>query len=209
MAQQPQPSQGQPSAIGEQQVIGFEGFKGLNDLTFASNGDLYFTDQGQSALEDPTGRVFRLRATGELDLLFKGFAGPNGLVLSKDEKILYVAETRRNRINSLPLLPDYEGVSKCGIFIQLSGSPTGPDGMALDEEGGLVVAHPSTTAWRFDHLGRPTHHVDSGDDIFCTNIAFSGNDLYLVVSRPSAKVPGGTILKATMPVGGKPMFSHA
>ena len=43
-------------------------------------------------------------ALDELDLLFKGFAGPNGLVLSKDEKILYVAETRRNRINSLPLL---------------------------------------------------------------------------------------------------------
>ena len=99
--------------------------------------------------------------------------------------------------------------SKVGLFIQMSGGHAGPDGMALDAEGGLVVAHPSTTAWRFDHLGRPTHHVDAGDDIFCTNIAFSGNDLYLVVSRPSAKVPGGTILKATMPVGGKPMFSHA
>ena len=49
----------------------------------------------------------------------------------------------------------------------------------------------------------------AGDDIFCTNIAFSGRDLYLVVSRPSAKVAGGTILKATMPVAGKPMFSHA
>jgi len=28
------------------------------------------------------------------------------------------------------------------------------------------------------------------------------------VSRPSSKVAGGTILKATMPVGGKRMFSH-
>ena len=78
----------------------------------------------------------------------------------------------------------------------------------LDREGGLVVAHPSTTAWRFDHLGRPTHHVDAGDDIFCTNIAFAGPDLYLVVSRPSSKVAGGTILKATMPVAGKAMYSH-
>ena len=36
-----------------------EGFKGLNDLHFTSNGDLYFTDQGQTGIIDPTGRVFR------------------------------------------------------------------------------------------------------------------------------------------------------
>ena len=45
-----------------------ERFKGLNDLTFASNGDLYFTDQGQTGLHDPTGRVYRLSPDGRLDL---------------------------------------------------------------------------------------------------------------------------------------------
>ena len=99
--------------------------------------------------------------------------------------------------------------SKVGLFIQMSGGHAGPDGMALDDEGGLVIAHPSTTAWRFDSLGRPTHHVDCGDDIYCTNVAFSGNDLYVVVSRKSDKIAAGTILKATMPVAGKKMFSHA
>ena len=42
-----------------------EGFKGLNDLHFASNGDLYFTDQGQTGIADPTGRVYRLRRGGQ------------------------------------------------------------------------------------------------------------------------------------------------
>src|SRR2546427_7413886 len=46
-----------------------EGFKGLNDLHFASNGDLYFTDQGQTGIADPSGRVWRLRAGGELQRL--------------------------------------------------------------------------------------------------------------------------------------------
>jgi gluconolactonase len=36
-----------------------ESFKGLNDLHFTSNGDLYFTDQGQTGIVDPTGRVKR------------------------------------------------------------------------------------------------------------------------------------------------------
>ena len=85
-------------------------------------------------------------------------------------------------------------------------------GMALDAEGGLVVAHPSTSVWRFDALGRPTHVVDAGDDIFCTNIAYGGADLrslFVVVSRRSGRIDGGVILRADMPVPGKPMFSHA
>ena len=32
-----------------------EGFKGCNDLNFDSQGDLYFTDQGQTGIVDPTG----------------------------------------------------------------------------------------------------------------------------------------------------------
>ena len=46
-----------------------EHFKGVNDLTFASNGDLYFTDQGQSDMSDPTGRVYRYTAAGVLQKL--------------------------------------------------------------------------------------------------------------------------------------------
>ena len=37
-----------------------ESFSGCNDLHIAANGDIYFTDQGQTGLHDPTGRVYRL-----------------------------------------------------------------------------------------------------------------------------------------------------
>src|SRR5262245_579081 len=184
-----------------------ESFKGVNDLFFAANGDLYFTDQGQTGLHDPTGRVFRYDTAGRLAMLIDTVPSPNGLVMNRAENVLYVGVTRANAVWRLPLMADGT-TSKVGLFIQMTGGHGGPDGMALDSEGGLVVAHPSTTAWRFDSLGRPTHHVDAGDDIFVTNIAFSGNDLYLVVSRAGAKVMGGVVLRATMPVGGKPMYSH-
>jgi gluconolactonase len=32
-------------------------FKGINDLAFDSRGNLYFTDQGQTGMHDPTGRL--------------------------------------------------------------------------------------------------------------------------------------------------------
>ena len=71
-----------------------EGFKGLNDLHFASNGDLYFTDQGQTGIADPTGRVYRLRSNGALDRLCSNVPSPNGIALSTTEQHCYVTGTR-------------------------------------------------------------------------------------------------------------------
>lgn len=188
-----------------------ESFKGVNDLFFAANGDLYFTDQGQTGLHDPTGRVYRYDTTGRLERLIDTVPSPNGLVMNLHETVLYVGVTRDNAIWRLPIMPDGTA-SKVGRFIQLSGSHAGPDGIALDAEGGVIVSVPSTSVWRFDSLGRPTHVLDADDDIFCTNIAFGGESnrsLFCVVSRASRKVPTGTILRAEMPVAGKPMYSHS
>lgn len=58
-----------------------ESFHGCNDLVFASNGDLYFTDQGQSGLHQPDGRVFRYTAAGKLECLLSNGPSPNGLLV--------------------------------------------------------------------------------------------------------------------------------
>lgn len=188
-----------------------EGFRGLNDLIFASNGDLYFTDQGQSGLHDPTGRVFRIRHedlnTGTLQCLLSCGPSPNGIVLNLAENQVFVAMTRDNAVWRLPLQPD-GGVSKVGRFIQMSGG-VGPDGLALDETGGIVVAHFGTSVCRFDSTGRATHVIQLPgaltNAVTCTNMAFGGafnKTLYIVESST------GTILKACMPIPGRQLFSH-
>jgi len=64
--------------------------------------------------------------------------------------------TRANQIWRLPLHPDGT-TSKVGAFITLSGGG-GPDGMAIDEDGGLAVAHVGLgSVWLFNHLGEPQH----------------------------------------------------
>ena len=181
-----------------------EWFKGINDLVFASNGDLYFTDQGQTGWQDPTGRVFRLAASGRLELLVATVPSPNGLVLNLDETELYVAVTRANAVWRVPLAS--AGTSRVGTFIQLSGGTGGPDGLALDADGGIIVAHLGIGVWRFDSLGRPTHLIKSAAGNRCTNIAFGGPEnrqLFITESET------GTILKAELPVPGRSMYSHA
>jgi hypothetical protein len=57
--------------------VGSEGFLGLNDVTLGANGAIFFTDQGQTGLQDPRGRVYRLSPDGRLDRLIS-----SGLVRS-------------------------------------------------------------------------------------------------------------------------------
>ena len=181
-----------------------EGFKGVNDLFFASNGDMYFTDQGQTGLHDPTGRVYRLTVEGRLELVLTGIPSPNGLVLNLDESRLYVAVTRTNAVWRAPLVPE-GGVTKVGVFLQLSGGHAGPDGMALDEQGGLAVAHAGLgVVWLFDELGEVRYRVQSCTGIMTTNVAYAPdrNELYITEAQT------GTILRAKVPVAGKRMFSH-
>ena len=181
------------------ETIRSESFKGVNDLHFAMNGDLYFTDQGQTGLHDPTGRVYRYTAAGQLTCLVNTVPSPNGLVLDLHEKVLYVAVTRANAVWRLPIMID-GAVSKMGVAIQLSGGLSGPDGMALDEDGGIIVAHAGLGCWRFDRLGRPTHFIDPVVGLSLTNVAFNGRRLYMTESE------SGHILTADLPAAGKTMY---
>lgn len=179
-----------------------EGFKGVNDLTFASNGDLYFTDQGQTGLQDATGRLFRLKPDMRLECLLDNVPSPNGLVLNHEENTMFLAVTRDNAVWRVPLLPD-GGTTKVGRFIQLSGG-SGPDGLALDAEGGLAVAHVGAgQVWLFDVLGIPHLRITSPRGILTTNIAFGGPDgrqLFITESQT------GTVLVADVPVAGAPTY---
>jgi gluconolactonase len=182
-----------------------EGFHGCNDLTFADNGDLYFTDQGQSGLHRADGRVFRLSVSGRLECILSGCPSPNGLVMSDDQSTLYVAMTRANNIWRVPLMAD-GGVSKVGAFIQLSGGLSGPDGMALDSNGGPLVAHAGMGAiWTFSALGEPIERIHACAGLSTTNIAFGGlrgNELFITESDT------GNVLRATLERSGRTLFSH-
>ncbi len=190
-----------------------EGFKGLNDLCIARNGDIFFTDQGQTGLHDPTGRVFRWRPgkqalsghagtaagtgadAGHLDCLVDNVPSPNGLVLDPREQVLFVAATRGNAVWRVPLFDD-GGVAKVGLFCQLFGA-SGPDGMAMDDGGRLFVAHASLGhVFVYSPRGELTHAIRSCAGQMITNLCFAPGDQRTVYITDSDT---GSVLRARMP----------
>jgi gluconolactonase len=183
-----------------------ERFKGVNDLIFDSCGNLYFTDQGQTGLHDPTGRLYRLCPDGRLELLLANVPSPNGVALSADERVLFLAVTRGNAVWRVPLLED-GSVSKVSAFFTSYG-PSGPDGLAMDEKGRLVVANPGLgVAWVLNHRAEPELVVRSCAGASLTNVAFGGAErktLYCTESvsgsvlRTGLDTPGLEIHRSTV-----------
>ena len=186
--------------------VGLERFKAVNDLFFSRKGELYFTDQGFSGLDDPTGRVFRVSPSGDVTCLIDNVPSPNGLVMDLDESVLYVSATRANAVWRLPLTRS-GGVFKAGTFIQLSGGG-GPDGLALDQNGGLAVVHVGLGAvWIFDKFGEPQLRIQSPLGRLTTNCAFGGpENRSLFITEGGEKA---AILVAELDAPGAPTYLQA
>ena len=178
-----------------------ERFKGVNDLVFDAAGDLYFTDQGQTGLHDPTGRLYRLGRDGRLDLLLDNIPSPNGVALSPDGKVLYLAVTRGNCVWRVPLMRD-GSVAKVSQFFTSYG-PSGPDGLAVDAEGRLLVANPGLGyVWVLDSRAEPVELLRGPAGASITNLAFGGPDRRTLYVTDSTH---GHLLQARMDAPGLPL----
>lgn len=182
-----------------------ESFKGLNDLVIAGNGDVYFTDQGQTGMQDPSGRVWRLTHDGRLERLIDTCPSPNGIALDPTEKWLFVALTRACQVWRMPVTRD--GVTgKVNVFAHMPGGASGPDGLAVDETGGVAVANPGHGCiWLIDGTGMPKFRIQSCAGHAITNLAYDPADLQRVVFTDSDT---GQVLEARAPVRGHLLASH-
>lgn len=178
-----------------------ERFKGVNDLVFDRRGNLYFTDQGQTGLHDPTGRLYRLWPSGQLDLLLANVPSPNGVALSPDERVLWLGVTRGNQVWRVPLLDD-GSVSKVSPFFTSYG-PSGPDGLAVDASGRVLVANPGLgIVWVLNHRAEPELVLQSCAGASLTNLAFGGPDRCTLFCTESVS---GSVLMANLDQPGLPI----
>ena len=162
-------------------------FNSPNDLVLASSGAIYFTDPpyGLEGLNDspikelPHNGVYRLDPDGQVTLLDDSVSFPNGILLSPDERTLYVAVSDPACPVWLAYARDENGgVAGRRIFADASdgvaaGLPGLPDGMAVDERGNLFATGPGgihVFTPRGERLGR----IDTGKPV--ANCTFGGTD---------------------------------
>lgn len=120
---------------------GYQGnkFNRPNDLAFAPDGSLYFTDPKSYDRNILDGVIYRISPDFKtVQPVFSGLGFPNGIAFSADGKFAYVCESAFQRIIKFPVREDgsFGGYS---VFIDLPGGD--PDGIAFDTDGNLYAAH--------------------------------------------------------------------
>jgi gluconolactonase len=110
-----------------------------NDIAVRSDGTIYFTDPlyGDYRPELDFRGVFRIAPDGSLTAERRGATTeqPNGIALSPDESLLYVANWADDLVWAFDVAAD-GSLSEARSFVATAG---GPDGMAVDTAGNLFV----------------------------------------------------------------------
>jgi gluconolactonase len=120
-------------------------FNACNDLVIDQNGGIYFTDPRYKAPEPwpQTVEAFYYRSpSGIVSRLGSDLVAPNGIILSPDEKTLYVVPSLQKELIAFDV--ESPGVlTNRRIFCELrqkdASGNKGGDGCAVDKQGNLYV----------------------------------------------------------------------
>lgn len=110
-------------------------FHNVNDVAVDAEGNVYFTDPKWGAKPGDVQGVYCWSRGGKLTLAATVDKQPNGLVVSPDQKWLYVARTGGNDIWRFPLQGG--GVLGEGKKWAQLDPTAGPDGMTVDRKGNV------------------------------------------------------------------------
>ena len=173
--------------------------RGPNDLTLDTpNRACTSPTRAAPASPDPIGTVHYIDSKRVTHTVASGLAFPNGIVLRPDGKELLVGESQKNRILAFPVL----GPGKLGepkVLVDLPAKGEGqignePDGIALDAEGNLYVAHYGMKRVQVvSPEGKVIRRYDGGNQT-TSNVCFAGpkmDTLFVTGGTARGLVPPG------------------
>jgi len=126
-------------AEGKSTVIA-DGFRG-NDLVVRHDGGIYATHPGWNGT-DPS-KIWFISPKGEKRVVDTGIKFSNGITLSPDQSLLYVADSRSHWVYSYQVQSDGALAHKQRYYhlhVPDTADDSGADGMRVDRDGRLYVA---------------------------------------------------------------------
>jgi gluconolactonase len=168
-------------ATGTEQVLAYgtdpspapiaDGFRG-NDLVVRHDGGLYVTNPDRSGAPS---KVWFIALNGDKRVVDTGLKFANGISLSPDQSLLYVADSRSHWVYSYQVQPDGSLQHKQRYYhlhMHDSADDSGADGMRTDRDGRLYVAT-RMGVQICDQAGRVNCILPTPNGR-CSNLAFGG-----------------------------------
>jgi gluconolactonase len=187
-------------------VFGSPGVPGWNDIFTDPAGRVFAgsirSDPFREGARTP-GELWRIERAGEAVELYGGVGLCNGIGLSPDGKRLYQSDSAAQQILSHELLPE-GGVRGRAVFAQVEIGI--PDGLAVDEEGGVWVAvFRGSCVARYAPDGRLERKLEVPARAV-TSLCFGGpdrRDLYVATADNSEHPERrGTLFRTRAPLAG-------
>jgi len=160
----------------------FEGKKlnSPNDLVQDGYGGIYFTDPRYGKRDDmemDIEGVYYFSRGKKLTRIIDDAGKPNGILLSNDRKILYVADTVKKKIFAYDVIGEGKIQNK-RVFAEI-----GSDGLTIDERGNLYATWRGQI-WIFSPDGRELARIDCPEGpANCTLGGPGGNTLYITARK--------------------------
>ncbi len=171
----------------------FEG-KRLNapsDIVVRRDGNAYFTDPAfgdqQDARELDFYGVYRIKTNGELEAVARWKTRPNGITLSPNGRLLYVADSDARSIRVYDLAGNGSASNERVFIGKIAGVP---GGLRTDDKGNLYVA--AKSVFVYSPKGEMLKEIDLAETP--TNLAFGDRDfssLYVTARTALYRVRAG------------------
>ena len=166
-------------------------FNSPNDLVYAANGNLYFTDPPyglehgihDSSKELSFQGVFCIKPGGKVQLVTDKISYPNGIALSPDNQYLYISNSDNEHKEWIKIKLNEEGLEASdSLFYRVTeeeGKLTGnPDGMKINSKGYIFATGPGGV-WVFNPAGKVIARIYTGQQTSNCFLDPSHNMLYM------------------------------
>ena len=167
---------------------------------------------------DPTGALYVLSGDHSVKKVLSGITISNGLGWSPDNRIMYYIDTPTRKVTAFDFDLEIGEISNRRTAVDFSGQEGSPDGMTVDREGMIWVAHwagSKVSKWNpstgklLNQIILPARNVSSCcfggknlDELYITT-ARTGMDQKALSQWPHS----GDLFRAKVNVGGLPTYS--
>jgi gluconolactonase len=186
-----------------------DGVPGFNDLFTDAQGRVLVGSQKADPFAEGAktvpGELYRIGLDGAIEELYGDVGLTNGIGFSPDGTRLYHSDSARGHVIGHTLGPEGGCTQRCVFTAPESGAP---DGLAVDEEGGVWVAlYGAGCVSRYTPDGKLDHVLEIPARLVAS-LCFGGpdrRDLYVVTGdNTNDRALGGSIFRTRVDVAGLP-----